>query len=170
MLAIAAIALAASYARPVLYAPRNEAYYMSRPNFTDGTSSMGNSFSTIWTGWKKTRPDVLITVAGGRVIREKTFTYADHEWTVSMGGAGEMSLATLYFPGWKAVIDTAEVPIDYERDGTIRFRVPYGTHTVRVRFTETPVRIIADALSVASLAVLAFFGYTWGTKKRDSKQ
>lgn len=115
VLAAIAVFLAASYARPVLYAPRNEAYYMSRSNFTDGTSSMGNSFSTIWTGWKD---------------------------TPSTEGA------TLYFPGWKAYVNGREVPITNDH-GTIRVTSP-----ATLRFTETPVRLIADIISVLSVFAL----------------
>ena len=42
-----------SYMKPVTYEKRDDAHYLSRREFTDGTSSLGNSFSTIWTGWKK---------------------------------------------------------------------------------------------------------------------
>ena len=39
----------------VTYEKRDDSHYLSRREFTDGTSSPGNSFSTIWTGWKKER-------------------------------------------------------------------------------------------------------------------
>lgn len=124
LLAVIAVVLAASYARPVLYAPRNEAYYMSRPNFTQGTSSMGNSFSTIWTAWRDTPA------------------------TTS---------ATLYFPGWKAYVDGREVPIVNDH-GVIRVIAPEGKTPV-LRFGETPVRSLADIISIASIGVLLFYEY-----------
>jgi hypothetical protein len=120
VLVILAVVFAASYARPVLYAPRNESYYLTRQNFMSGTSSMGNSFSTIWTGWKD---------------------------TPATGGA------TLYFPGWKAFEGGREVPIVNE-DGVIR--VPSN---VTLRLTETPVRLIADIISVGSVLFLILYAY-----------
>ncbi len=149
-LGVVALLFAASYARPVQYEPRNEAYYLSRPNFTDGTSSTGNSFSTIWTGWKTTRPEISYPVSG---------SYLDRNYQVQMHESGDVALPILYFPGWKATLDGSEMAIDYQKDGTIHVAVPEGTHTVRAYFTETPIRKIADIISIVSLVVLAFYEY-----------
>lgn len=120
-IALVSIMFAVSYANPVRYEPRNEAYYMSRPNFTRGTSSMGNSFSTIWTGWKD---------------------------------APATKSATLYFPGWKAFVGGREVPIENDR-GVIKVLAPEGV-SPELRFTETPVRAIADIISLVATGVILF--------------
>jgi len=113
--AIVAIICAGGYARPVQYAPRNEKYYTSKSNFMGGTSSMGNSFSTIWTGWKN------IPATEG---------------------------ATLYFPGWKAFGGGREVPIVND-NGVIRVTQP-----ATLKFTETPLRLLADIISLISIILL----------------
>ncbi len=158
VIAVVAVLLSSSYVRPVLYQPRSEAYYLARTNFTDSTSSMGNSFSTIWTGWKVSRPLSPITVENGNVIRQNKWKYMDKQFTVSMSDSGVITLNTLYFPGWVATVDGHTVPIHYLRDGVIHFSVPHGVHTIRVTFTETVARLAGDILSVISLVVL--FG--WG--------
>jgi hypothetical protein len=158
--AIVAILLSSSYVHPVLYEQRNEAYYLARPNFTDGTVSMGNSFSTIWTGWKNVRPAAPYTVDNGRETRQTRWEYLEKDFTVFMDTAGTVTVNTLYFPGWTASIDGKEVPTNYRQDGIIRISVPQGSHTIRVWFTDTPVRKVADALSVISVAVLVILGYT----------
>jgi uncharacterized membrane protein len=165
LLAALAVALAASYARPVLYAPRSEAYYMSRPNFTDGTSSLGNSFSTIWTGWKDTRPVSQIAVTNGEMTSQLRSKYLDKEFIVSMDKDGNVKVNTLYFPGWVSSVDGKPVAIDYKNDGIIHVAVPEGVHTLRVQFIETPIRMAGDVLSIVSLAILAYFGYTSIKKK-----
>lgn len=160
LLAVLAVTLAASYARPVLYAPRTEAYYLSRPNFTDGTSSMGNSFSTIWTGWKEVRPEAPYTIDNGRVTRQTRWQYLEKDFTVLMDKAGTVTVNTLYFPGWIALIDGKEVPISYLSDGIIRISVPQGIHSINVRFTDTAARTAGNILFTASVAVLIVLGYT----------
>ncbi len=126
IVAAAAVLASAGYARPVTYAPRDEAYYVSRPNFMNGTSSLGNSFSTVWTGWRRERnPDDPIH--------------------------------TLYFPGWKAYVDGKEAAIQNDR-GIIR--VPGAdAKNVRLRFTETPVRLLADIISILALGGVIFYAY-----------
>jgi hypothetical protein len=60
-----------------------------------------------------------------------------------------------YYPGWRATVDGDPVPIaPTDPDGLISFAVPAGRHTVRVHFGETPLRLTADALSLASLIAL----------------
>lgn len=146
ILAIFSVAVAASYVRPVLYAPRNEAYYMSRPNFTEGTSSMGNSFSTIWAGWKSEEG----TTSG--MLKLNIFNQTAH---VVQASESSVAIHTLYFPGWKVYIDNREAPISYP-DGIIHVTVPAGPHILRAQFTETPVRRIADIISVISVVALIF--------------
>ncbi len=159
-LAALAVALSASYARPVLYAPRNEAYYLARSNFTDGTSSMGNSFSTIWTGWKTVRPADPYTIENGQMTGRPRWQYLDKDLTVSMDKVGTVMVNTLYFPGWIASVDGREVPINYRPDGVIHISAPEGSHEIRVRFTDTTARKVADAISIVSVAVLVILGYT----------
>ena len=156
---ICAIVFSYSYMRPVVYAPRDGNYYVSRKNFMDGTSSMGNSFSTIWTGWKKERPEYVLEVINGRVlggIREQS--YFKKTFTVWSEKESEVYVPILYFLGWKVIIDRKETLIEYEKDGTIRFAVPDGKHEITVLFTRTNIRKFADTLSVLSLVWLLGWG------------
>ena len=60
-----------------------------------------------------------------------------------------------YYPGWRATVDGNPIPITpTDPDGLISFDVPAGRHTVCVRFGETPLRLLADAVSLLSLIVL----------------
>jgi uncharacterized membrane protein YfhO len=86
---------------------------------------MGNSFSTIWTGWKSGE---------------------------STSAAGMTH--TLYFPGWKAYVDNREVPIK-NVNGVI-FVTPAGDKPIHLQFTETPVRKIADIISIITAGLLVF--------------
>lgn len=147
-----------SYTRPVLYEPRNEAYYMSRKNFTDGTSSMGNSFSTIWTGWKATRPNQLIHVYNGTLVSIDKNAYLDKRFRIKMKEEGELVTSIMFFPGWTAFIDGVKTNISHGSDGIIHITVPKGSHRVVLQFLETGVRKIADSISIISLVVLLCWG------------
>ncbi len=60
-----------------------------------------------------------------------------------------------YFPGWRATIDGEPVKITPSApDGLITFAVPDGRHTIQVTFGETPLRLLADLLSLISLIAL----------------
>lgn len=60
------------------------------------------------------------------------------------------------FPGWEVEIDGQVVPKQTTSLGTIAVEVPAASHLVGVRFGETPVRQVADIISVISLVVILY--------------
>lgn len=119
---------------------------------------MGNSFSTIWTGWKEKKPNSEIIIQNGKMTKKRTWLYLKKEFDVTMDSEGAITLNTLYFPGWKAFVDTKEVPISYESDGIIHVTVPFGKHVIRVVFADTPVRTIGNVISILSLVGIIGWG------------
>ena len=159
ILIVLSVVFSYAYTRPVIYAPRDSVYYLSRANFTDGTSSMGNSFSTIWTGWKKERPVYVLEVKNGKMYGGMfNYSYLKRSFTLWSDRESEVHLPILYFPGWKAIVDQREVSIDFTTDGTIRFAVPPGVHVITVEFTQTLMRRYADILSIVTLVWLLGWG------------
>lgn len=80
-----------------------------------------------------------------------------HEFEVTAASNSQLVDNTLYFPGWKVLVDGQQVPIEYQDQnwrGLITFPVPAGTHRVQVVFGETMIRKIADALSVIGVGIL----------------
>ncbi|OGH04056.1 MAG: hypothetical protein A2W22_00320 [Candidatus Levybacteria bacterium RBG_16_35_11] len=68
-----------------------------------------------------------------------------------------ISINTIYFPGWIVKVNSSKVPIDYEKSGLIQFNIEPGSHRVSVYFTETPIRLFAD---IISLIILVFVVYS----------
>ena len=158
ILASFAVLLGISYAHPVQYTQRDESYYLARPNFIDGTSSMGNSFSTIWTGRKEKRADAPVSVIGGIFTGRKSWNYLDKTISVVMASKGVVTFNTLYFPGWSASIDDRQVPIDYAEDGIIHITVPAGDNRIRIWFKDTEPRIIGNVITLISLVITVGWG------------
>jgi len=62
---------------------------------------------------------------------------------------------TIYYPGWKAKVDGANKKISYENaKGVIDVEVSKGKHIVEVSFSETPVRLVSNFISIACLVIL----------------
>lgn len=60
-----------------------------------------------------------------------------------------------YFPGWRVWMDGRSVPVSPSKpEGLLTFTVPTGRHVVDVRFTETPLRLVADGISLATLVAI----------------
>ncbi|MBI2443360.1 MAG: hypothetical protein HYV40_05670 [Candidatus Levybacteria bacterium] len=74
-------------------------------------------------------------------------------------GSGEYVIQKVYFPGWHATIDGRSIPISYENPkGLISLMLPEGSHRVELRFSETPLHLVSDVISVFSLAIVLTIG------------
>lgn len=56
-----------------------------------------------------------------------------------------------YFPGLKVYVDGKETVVDYQTNGLVELSVFPGPHTVITRFSETPIHLFADAISLLGL-------------------
>ena len=123
---------------------------------------MGNSFSTIWTGWKDVRPLKPYAIDNGRMIKQTSWQYLEKDFTVSMDEAGTVTVNTLYFPGWTIYVDGSREVIEWQNPtyrGLMTFRmVPGANQAVRVIFGDTKVRKVSDWLSIVSLVFVTMTG------------
>lgn len=151
-LCVLAVIVAFSYTRPVTYEPRADQHYLTRPEFTQGTSSMGNTFSTRWTDWKQVLPEQRIEFIEGEGSYMATVTRPlEYRGKVASASDAKIRAHILYYPGWTVYIDGQKAHVEYETDGLISFAVPKGEHTADIVFQETSVRIIANILSCLGL-------------------
>ncbi len=153
-----AIILSYQYCRPAMYQQRSDEYYLSRREFTDGTSSLGNSFSTRWATWKENRAESRVEVVTGSVeLSDVILKPVSYYFKTNSDSPATIVIHTLYYPGWIVKIDDHDTQINYLDDGIIKFALPSGMHSVSVFFTETSTRILADFISLLSL----FLTGTW---------
>lgn len=67
----------------------------------------------------------------------------------------EARYLSFFFPGWRVWVDDVRVDVTPSKpQGLIAFDVPSGRHTIKVRFGETPLRRVSDAISVLAVLVL----------------
>ncbi|MBI3576777.1 hypothetical protein HY086_01925 [Candidatus Gottesmanbacteria bacterium] len=79
------------------------------------------------------------------------------EANASSQAGSTIGLSTIYYPGWGVLVDDVPVPIAHANErGLIEFDVPAGKHHIVASFRETPLRLLADAISVIS-----FIGYLY---------
>lgn len=140
--------------------------YVARPDSTfsgifKGPSDTGES-SPIWgirfmeSGYKQP----LEVLSGSARITNGKRTTIDHEYGVLATHQTRLMENTLYFPGWKILVDGKEVPVEFQDEahrGIMTFWVSEGKHTVRVLFTDTKFRKAADYISLLGIALVALF-------------
>jgi hypothetical protein len=141
------------YTRPVTYEPRDSAYYLGRPNFTDGTNSLGNIFSTVWTPWISERAYSLIQPADNLKFQVLEDRYLYKRIRFELAAEQKVTAAVLYFPGWQVSVNGRKAVIDYS-GGKISFIAPAGESEVVIRYTGTTIQKIAEAVSLITLVLV----------------
>ena len=67
----------------------------------------------------------------------------------------EITINTIYFPGWMVEVDGKNSGFNYANDnGVIKISVLTGMHTISASFGETPIRLISDIISIGSMLTL----------------
>ncbi|GEM_PF-371324 len=139
----------------------DENYYW---NFPLNTTYFGET-DIIWSaGPAKSYPKHPVElIAGDAKITQYQKKSYQHTFLVGAKNQSQFVDHTQYFPGWKVLVDNVSIPIQFQDPnwrGQITFHVPSGKHNVLVKFTESPIRLIADMVSVVTivlLVVLFFF-------------
>ncbi len=81
-----------------------------------------------------------------------------------MNQSGIIQVNTVYFPGWEIRVDGNTSEAQVSNSGLMLVELPEGTHNVSVYFSETPIRILSDIISLSSVIVLC--GYFLIRKKK----
>ncbi len=158
LFAVIAILLSIGYAKPAHYHNRNDAYYLTRSNFIDGTNSPGNYFNTIWfdKNLRKQKDKIVLSDAKEKQIVSNTKNAQYYKFTITSGVATDATLNVAYFPGWEVSVDNNPTQITYS-NGIIAFTLPKGDHVVEARFTDTIVRQVSIFMSISAFIVLMVF-------------
>jgi hypothetical protein len=90
--------------------------------------------------------------AGRALVTWLSPTY--REFQIQVGQSARLRLNTFYFPGWTLTVDSGGRAIDYNNpQGAIEFLLEPGTHVVRFRFVDTPIRWWSATLSLLTLVL-----------------
>lgn len=87
-------------------------------------------------------------------------------FNVSLPEGSRMRADVFYFPGWEVRSDGEKIPVDISPQGHIEFFLPPGDHRVVVRFDNTPVRTISEAVSLLGLLGLGWLVFSARLSRR----
>lgn len=129
----------------------NENYYK---NFPLTTTYYGET-DVIWTaGEFKAYPKSPVeTIEGEATIANYKKKSNIHTYTVTSKGQSKLVDHTEYFPGWKVYVNGKPVLIEFQDQnyrGEITFFVPSGMSDIKVVFRESPIRAVANGITVVT--------------------
>jgi hypothetical protein len=138
---------------------RPDEFYFNYP----GTAAYHNEATTVWVaGDAYAYPEKRIElISGTGVITDYVRKSNIHTFRLNAHESVRILDNTVYFPGWQVIVDGRKVPIEFQDmnyRGLITFYVPKGFHKISVLFTESPIRLASDIISIMGIGIfiLAF--------------
>ena len=125
-----------------------------------GTTETGESTPRWSIRFMESSPPQKIQVVSGEIenFQIKIWLNNLHEYIVQAKAPSQIADNTLYFPGWKVWVNGKLVPIEFQDQnwrGIITFPVQVGINEVKVKFTETKIRLFADLLSLSAIIFIS---------------
>ncbi|HUD44632.1 MAG TPA: 6-pyruvoyl-tetrahydropterin synthase-related protein [Patescibacteria group bacterium] len=147
ILGVVAVLSVVFYAHPSIYVNRGDGFYLTN----DATTTSSDEYTPIWVKQKPLlRPAQKFVDASANLSQEISNS---KKFSVVVDSSKEslLQINTIYYPGWKTFVDNQSVAIsDDNPQGLIEISVSSGHHIVNGTFTETPLRLFADIVSVIS--------------------
>lgn len=146
------IVLVVPYARPSGYVDRGEGFYIT--NMATTTSS--KEYTPLWVKELPEQPPVqkIVVTEGDAVVQSVNSASNFVSFTIDAKSETVFRINTIYYPGWKLFVNGRESEIRYTNQlGVMEATVPIGTHVVEAKFTETPLRMTANIITLGSILV-----------------
>lgn len=129
--------------------PIDEKYFW---NYPLNSTYFGES-DVIWSaGPAGSYPAERFEVIGGKgIVTNPIKKGTQHTFTIEAETPVQVVDKTQYFPGWRVFSDNQKIPIEFQDQnwrGLITFRLPPGTHHIRVEWGASKIRQIANIITI----------------------
>ncbi len=147
---------ASSYLLPKNYQNFPDSFYSTNQD----TTTVKNEYMPVWV------KDIPITMSSAKVenpggkeaINLIKSTPNKTEFTIFLADSRVIQVNTIYFPGWEAYVNGEPKGILFNNSkGLITLSLDKGANNVQLFFKETPVRHLADLVSIVSIGYLLIF-------------
>lgn len=158
VLAVAAVILVLPFAKPEQYFDKGDGYYLTN----EATTTSSQELMPLWVNKnpiERSRKKVEV-INGKGEVRAVLFDSKSIRFTSDLTSKSVIRINTIYYPGWTIKVDGVPTSISYNNTkGVMDVSVPHGKHQVVAIFGETPMRMVSNGISFASLIMLVFLAY-----------
>lgn len=156
-LLLALLFLNLKYFQPQSFNGLTSAQYLAEEKIKWETSKISDEYLPKDFPVPTSRNDVawekLAILSGEAKVEKAVFKSQEYNFNLKAQTPAEVLVNTAYFPGWKVWVNQKEITPTIA-DGKIRLSFAPGDYTVVLKFTNTPVRTLANLISLVSLLVL----------------
>ncbi len=147
---------ALAYIQPKEYFDKGEGFYATN----EDTTTVKNEYMPKWVVKEPGEHPAqkVIGLQDGITISRLKTDANNLQFSVRASQPSTIRINTIYYPGWQVRVNGNTTPIDYANlEGLIEFKVPQGAANILVHFSETPLRTVADIISIASVVYLVVY-------------
>jgi hypothetical protein len=138
------------YAKPEKFINKSDSYYLTN----EATTTSSDELMPLWVKsfpLQRALKKVELPPGAGS-IQGVTYDSKQVMFFVNLVAPAKIRINTIYYPGWKIYIDDINAKISYDNlQGVMEIAVPAGHHIIIANFTETPLRLTSDIISLISL-------------------
>lgn len=149
-LSLLAVMWVVPIAHPSSYVDRGDNYYLTN----DATTTSSNEYTPLWVKtlpFERAKEKIEIIRGKGNVVIGKN-TSKIIVFHATLQEKSTVQINTIYYPGWQITVNEVPTKIVYtNKRGVMQINLAKGTHIIVARFTETPLRLLSDIVSVGSL-------------------
>ena len=144
------------YAKPQYMVNKGDQYYLTN----DGTTTSSDELMPLWVKEKpvsrfSNKIEVLSNVG---VVNDVFYNSKKISFKINSPIKEIVRINSIYYPGWKAYINDNASKISYQNNkGVMDLVVPAGANYIQLYFSETPLRLGANIISIASFMSLIIF-------------
>jgi hypothetical protein len=141
---------------PSEFFDKGEGFYATNMD----TTTVKNEYMPKWVKQKPVErfAEKVEVVSGDGEVKSLSYNSKKVTFNVDTGSVIRVRVNTVYYPGWDAIVNNQKVEVDYtNKKGVMEFKLPKGENKVEVKFSETPLRLFADSISVISILFLIFY-------------
>jgi len=149
------------YAKPEKYFDKGDGYYLTN----QATTTSSQELMPLWVKELPTKAaeSKVESKNGNLTVSNLVNTSKNINFVLTINKDDTIRINTIYYPGWKIFVDDVLTEVSYSNNhGVMEFPVKKGVHKVNAVFGETPIRLIADFISmfgVLFLMIMLFPGF-----------
>ncbi|MBI3379815.1 glycosyltransferase family 39 protein [Candidatus Gottesmanbacteria bacterium] len=120
-----------------------------------------NSFDEYKPKWvkeefiKEKKPRIEFSDSNAKITINKVISNYQ-KFTINNKEDGKVRVNTIYYPGWELFVNGKSKVINYQSTGLIEFDLDSGNSEIILKFVDTPLRKLSNALSLFSIGILLF--------------
>lgn len=137
---------------PKIKFDKGDSYYSTN----EATTTVKDEYMPIWVKEKAIGHfDEKVKIENGQNVSGLVYNSKRIYFEVLLPSESKALVNTIYYPGWQAEINGIKKDIIFDNaSGAMEIKLPKGENKVKFEFSETPLRLLSDLISISAFILL----------------